>query len=60
MKLLLIILSLWSAGCGLYFGIVDNSKPAFMIGFGLAILIWFVALILTLRDLPRFVRRRTR
>jgi hypothetical protein len=60
MKLLLIVLSLWSAGCGLYYGAVDNSEPALLIGLSLAGLLWFVALILTLRDLPLRRRRRTR
>jgi hypothetical protein len=60
MKLLLTALGLWSAGCGIYFGLVQGSEQAFQIGFSLAFLLLFVATLLAVAELPRFIRRRNR
>jgi peptidoglycan/LPS O-acetylase OafA/YrhL len=61
MKLLLAVLGLWSAGCGIYYGfIVDNNQRAFEIGFTLAFLLLFVATLLAVAELPRFIGRRNR
>jgi hypothetical protein len=60
MKFLLAVLGLWSAGCGIYFGLVQGSERAFEIGFTLAFLLFFVATLLAVAELPRFIRRRNR
>lgn len=60
MKLLLTGLGLWSAGCGIYFGVIGSNEQAFQIGFSLAFLLFFVATLLAVAELPRFIRRRNR
>jgi hypothetical protein len=58
MKLLLVILGLWSAGCGFYFGILTDNQVATMLGFGMAFLLLFVALLLAVAELPSVIRKR--
>ena len=61
MKFLLAVLGLWSAGCGIYYGfVVEANQRAFEIGFTLAFLLFFVATLLAVAELPRFIRRRNR
>lgn len=58
MKSLLLGLGLWSAGCGFYFGLVTGNEVATMLGFGMAFLLLFVALLITVAELPSVIRKR--
>jgi hypothetical protein len=61
MKTFLLLLGLWSAGCGVYYGlIVEQNQRAFEIGFTLAFLILFVDVLLAVAELPRFIRKRNK
>jgi hypothetical protein len=61
MKTFLLLLGLWSAGCGVYWGIiVEHNQRALQIGFSLAFLILFVDVVLAVSELPRFIRKRNK
>jgi hypothetical protein len=60
-KTFLAVLGLWSAGCGVYYGfIAEHNQRAFEIGFTLAFLLLFVATLLAVAELPRFIRKRNK
>jgi hypothetical protein len=61
MKTFLLLLGLWSAGCGIYWGlIVENNQRALQLGVSLAFLILFVDTLLAVAELPRFIRKRNK
>lgn len=60
MKFLLMLLGTSSVLMGAYFGEVLGHQNSMLIGYGLGVLLIFVALILAISELPRFIRRRNR
>lgn len=60
MKFLLMALGASSVIMGIYFGEVLGHQNSMLIGFSLGALLMFVALILAISELPRFIRRRNR
>jgi len=61
MKTFLLLLGLWSAGCGVYWGVIaENNHRALEIGLSLAFLILFVDTLLAVAELPRFIGKRNR